>query len=199
MLQRVQVLEIDRQRVRELAINAAASGRTQGEFVILADAGESLLENVRDLYRAVRFRDFQTHLELLRNCIDLLARSEELPQRRAIALENYRTSARLVSESVEYSLEMPTAPVTPTIPRRRAARATAQGPLTSQRVTQLWAATATRISNWARPNADNAEKLIDQFVEEAEGSGYPTEDLEVQLEMVRETLKTSKVHWARGF
>ena len=59
VLQRVQVFEIDRQRVRDLAIHAAASVNTLGEFVILAKAGERLLKNVRDLYKTIPFPTFR--------------------------------------------------------------------------------------------------------------------------------------------
>ena len=138
----VRQLESRRATLQERLVAVSRQATQQSTFEAYNEHVADFLSDVRAVYPTEQFPEAQDGLNLMRNCVTLLA-AEELPARRLGALENCRSSARVMSEALARPLEMPPAPAptpaaAPTRRRReRPSPQTTPTPITTAPTLQL--------------------------------------------------------------
>lgn len=169
--QALEELEMRRRLLVDSAGAASAFGADVSVFRSLAEQAESFLAEVTRQFgrRSPLPADTRRALDQLKACTTMLAEAR-LPTQREVQLNNCQAWARLLADSLATPLAAPPA-------RQRRVRRPRVN------VAEVWDALTERIRVWQRPNAPNARRALERFLE---GTGVDREVLAESLEKLDE-------------
>jgi hypothetical protein len=114
-------LERRRQELYARLVTVSEQATKVETFQAMQRETAQFLTDVRALYPIEQFPGADDAMHLLENCIAVYTQERELTQRRTVALQNCRSSTRVLAESLVTRLQLPEAPPVPH--RRQRARA----------------------------------------------------------------------------